>query len=254
MLIPIIVFFNARTQSPPKANALTGQSLDTRADDDAPAAWATLEADGRSGITMGPKTEQTDTEMKEPTIGTADKPNGSSEGKDQTPQYRQIEERQMGCGASSPIENVELERKQLALKEEVEKRKVQATQQPPKEGMFPPSTDGGELNSDEEEDMAPDLTSNPMVEGESVSLDGCTYEFFSGLQVRRSEAPDANTIRERLRDVLRRAPEPRSAASSLGKKRQIWRIGCSMCTSTRTIQSSLLREASTDTSLNGRNY
>jgi uncharacterized protein YbjT (DUF2867 family) len=46
---------HARTQSPPKAAAPTGQSPDMRADDDAPAAWATLEADSRSDIMMGPE-------------------------------------------------------------------------------------------------------------------------------------------------------------------------------------------------------
>jgi hypothetical protein len=156
--------------------------------------------------------------MEESTIGTTVEPIGSSGAEDQAPQHRKIDEREMGCGPLFPIRDAELEKEQLAPLKEGETRTVQAVPKPAEEGLFPPSTDGGELSS-EEEDMAPDLASDPLVEEEPVSLNGCTYEFFSGLKVRRSEAPDADGIRARLREVLGRAPGPKDGSQLSGEEK-----------------------------------
>jgi hypothetical protein len=95
-----------------------------------------------------------------------------------------------------------------------------ALPEPPADGLFPPLAECGELGGEDEEDMTPNLTTDPLAgEGEYVSLEGCTYEFFSGLRVRRAKPPDGDALKEKLRDVLRRAPGPQDGSQLSSKEK-----------------------------------
>jgi hypothetical protein len=90
----------------------------------------------------------------------------------------------------------------------------------PPEGLSPPLAECGELGGEDEEDVTPDLASDPLAEeGKHVSVERCTYQFFSRLQVRTTESPDRDALKERLRDVLRRAPGPGDGSQLSGEEK-----------------------------------
>lgn len=82
----------------------------------------------------------------------------------------------------------------------------------PAEGLAPQEVEGEGPQNEDEEDSELDLGSDPLAENEPVSIEGCTYEFFSSLSVRKAEAPDGDALREQLREVLKSAPGPRNGS------------------------------------------
>lgn len=83
---------------------------------------------------------------------------------------------------------------------------------PAADGLSPSPLEDREIENEAEEDNMPDLVLDPLAQDEPVSLEGCTYEFFLGLSVRKAEEPHGETLKEQLRDILRSAPGPQNGS------------------------------------------
>lgn len=64
----------------------------------------------------------------------------------------------------------------------------------------------------DEEDLAPDVATDPLTEGNPDLLKSCNYAFFAGLQVREAITPDGDQLRRAMRETLAEAPGPEGGA------------------------------------------
>jgi hypothetical protein len=192
-----------RAQTPTEADAQEALTPDGGAGDDTAAARANDTADGRTD----PVTGLAEAEPHSPMEGLERKTTVSSNGSSERA-IRETPPLELGRGqpdgATPTLTGSEgrADEQPIADAGSIKEGRP-ALPEPPADGLFPPLAECGELGGEDEEDMTPDLATDPLAgEGEYVSLEGCTYEFFSGLRVRRAERPDGDALKEKLRDVL----------------------------------------------------
>ena len=74
----------------------------------------------------------------------------------------------------------------------------------------------------DEDELAPDLVSDPLSDGNPALLESCTQAFFAAIKVRQAVTPDGEQLRRALRETLATAPGPESGAQmSDGEKKEL---------------------------------